>query len=267
MFPVPAEQDRFFDARAVHVAQELVDVGPTLERALAGRVHASGPPRLAVRRTPAARVGGDLRRVQVDVAIGDAHSIAENSGNAEADARKRNVIVSATGRRFQLARFRYAHEHCHQTFVSDHLRPYPVGFRDVRGQPSSPAAAKPAAQNRMFVAPSSTKVALGKVALSVSPLGKQGGYYVGTYRLKVTPYFFKNEMGTLTLGNGDDLFGKLAAGMTVPFTGKATSGKDGMVKKVNGSATPSGSGQGAVSFTVVTENGPMTFNTSYKLGQ
>ena len=78
---------------------------------------------------------------------------------------------------------------------------------------------------------------------------------------------FKNETGTLSLGNGEDLFGKLAAGSTVPFTGKAVSGKDGMVKTVNGSATPSGNGQGAVSFTVVTENGPMTFNTSYTLGQ
>ncbi len=138
----------------------------------------------------------------------------------------------------------------------------------AHGQPSLPPAAKPAtAQSRMFVTPSSTKVSLGKVALSVSPLGKQGAYYVGTYRLRVTPYFFKNETGTLTLGNGEDLFGKLAAGTTVPFTGKATSGKDGMVKAVNGSATPSGKGQGAVSFTVVTENGPMTFNTSYKIGQ
>ena len=131
-----------------------------------------------------------------------------------------------------------------------------------------PFAGKSAAtQSRMFVTPSTTKVALGKVALSVSPLGKQGEYYVGTYRLKVTPYFFKNEMGTLTLGNGDDLFGKLTAGTRVPFTGKAVSGKDGVVKTVNGSATPAGNGQGAVSFTVVTENGPMTFNTSYKLGQ
>ncbi len=139
---------------------------------------------------------------------------------------------------------------------------------NARSQPSSSPAAKPAAaQSRMFVAPSSTKVSLGKVALSVTPLGKQGGYYVGTYRLKVTPYFFKNETGTLSLGNGEDLFGKLAAGTTVPFTGKATSGKDGMVKTVNGSATPSGNGQGAVSFTVVTENGPMTFNTSYQLKQ
>ncbi len=138
----------------------------------------------------------------------------------------------------------------------------------ARSQPSpAPTAKSAAAQSRMFVAPSSTKVSLGKVALSVSPLGKQGGYYVGTYRLKVTPYFFKNETGTLTLGNGEDLFGKLVAGTTVPFTGKATSGKDGMVKTVNGSVTPSGSSQGAVSFTVVTENGPMTFNTSYKLGQ
>lgn len=120
---------------------------------------------------------------------------------------------------------------------------------------------------RMFVDPSSTTVALGKVGLTVSPLSRKEKFYVGNYQIKVTPYFFKSEKGVLVLGNGEDLLGKLAAGTAVTFTGKATSSKDGKVKVVNGKATPTANDRGAVSFSVITENGPMAFITSYRLGQ
>ena len=118
----------------------------------------------------------------------------------------------------------------------------------------------------MFVNASSTTVALGKAGLTVSPLSRKEKLYVGNYQLKVTPYFFKSEKGQLVLGSGEDLFGKLAAGTAVTFTGKATSLKDGKVKVVNGKATPTTNERGAVSFSVITENGPMAFNTTYRLG-
>ena len=137
----------------------------------------------------------------------------------------------------------------------------------ARAQTEPAAAGKQKGQNsRMFVAPSSTTVALGKVGLSVSPLARKEKYYVGDYQIKVTPYFFKSEKGVLVLGNGEDLLGRLAAGSAVTFTGKATSSKDGKVKVVNGRATPTDDNQGAVSFSVITDNGPMAFDTSYRLG-
>ena len=143
-----------------------------------------------------------------------------------------------------------------------------LAVRHVRSQTPPTATSQSAAtQREMFVAPSSASVDLGRAALTVSPLAQKGKYYVGTYQIKVTPYAFKNETGTLVLGNGENLFGKLAAGTSLPFSGKATSGKDGQVKVVNGTATPAGNDHGAVNFTVVTENGPLTFKTSYRLGQ
>ena len=52
-------------------------------------------------------------------------------------------------------------------------------------------------KRRMFVDPSSTTVSHNKVRLIVAPLTHQGKFYVGSYQLKVFPYFFKSETGTL----------------------------------------------------------------------
>ncbi len=141
----------------------------------------------------------------------------------------------------------------------------PPGGR-AQGVPGSSGTAGAETTRRMFVEPSSTTVALGKAGLTVSPLSRKEKFYVGNYQIKVTPYFFKNEKGVLLLGNGEDLLAKLAAGTAVAFSGKATNSKDGEVKAVSGKATPSASDRGAVSFTVLTNNGPVAFQTTYRLG-
>ncbi len=96
---------------------------------------------------------------------------------------------------------------------------------------------------KLSIDPSSTSVALGKASLIVSPLTHRDGNYVGDYKLKVRPYFFKSEKGTLLLAASDDSVRKLQAGTAVDFTGKAVTRKDGK--------------------THITENGKMIFNTSY----
>ena len=61
----------------------------------------------------------------------------------------------------------------------------------------------------------------------VSPLTHRGGNYVGDYHLKVRPYFFKSEKGTLLLAASVDSLRKLQAGKAIDFTGKAVTRKDG----------------------------------------
>ncbi len=61
----------------------------------------------------------------------------------------------------------------------------------------------------------------------VSPLTHRGGNYVGDYQLKVRPYFFKSEKGSLLLAASDDAVRKLQAGAAINFTGKAVTHKDG----------------------------------------
>ena len=116
---------------------------------------------------------------------------------------------------------------------------------------------------KLSIDPSSTSVALGKASLIVSPLTHRDGNYVGDYKLKVRSYFFKSEKGTLLLAASDDSVRKLQAGTAIDFTGKAVTRKDGKTHVVLGKATPSSGDRGSVTFSIITENGKMVFNTSY----
>lgn len=118
----------------------------------------------------------------------------------------------------------------------------------------------------MFIDPSSSSVALGKAKLTVSPFVQQRAVYTGDYQLKVTPYFFKRQKGGLVLASSGDLVAQLAQENAVEFTGKATNLADGTSKVVRGKATPSTPDQGAVTFSILTDNGEMVFNTFYHLG-
>ncbi|HEX4083973.1 MAG TPA: hypothetical protein VHY22_03600 [Chthoniobacteraceae bacterium] len=118
---------------------------------------------------------------------------------------------------------------------------------------------------KMLVEPSASAVMLGKAALTVSPLSYKDGVYIGTYQIKVTPYFFKSQKGPLVLQTPGDLALKLSQGISVAFTGKATNDADNTIKIVKGKATPSNGERGAVTFSIVTDNGEMVFNTTYHL--
>lgn len=118
---------------------------------------------------------------------------------------------------------------------------------------------------KMIVAPSATKVYLANANLIVSTLQHEEQAYQGSYQLKVTPFGFKSEKGTLFLNATDETVRKMSIGESVEFTGKATNDKDGLVKVVKGKTTPKDNEHGAVSFSVQTENGLMVFNTSYEL--
>ena len=128
---------------------------------------------------------------------------------------------------------------------------------------NSTAETTDAVTRKLFIDPSSASIALGKASLIVSPLTRRGGNYVGDYQLKVRPYFFKSEKGTLVLAASDDSVRKLQAGTAIDFTGKAVTRKDGKIHVVLGKATPSSGDRGSVTFSIITENGKMVFNTSY----
>jgi hypothetical protein len=131
---------------------------------------------------------------------------------------------------------------------------------------NSTAKTSDAVTRKLFIDSSSTSVALGKASLIVSPLTHRGGNYVGTYQLKVRPYYFKSEKGTLLLAASDDSVRKLQAGTAINFTGKAVTRKDGKTHVVLGKATPSSGDWGSVTFSIITDNGKMVFNTSYHFG-
>jgi hypothetical protein len=130
-------------------------------------------------------------------------------------------------------------------------------------EPSPPQAVPAMATRRLFVDPSSSRVKLGKANLTLTPLTPKGDMYVGDYRLRVVPYFFKNEEGSLVLTAPQESYQRLAQGSAVEFNGVATSKKDGKRKIVTGKIIPLTSDRGRVTFSVATENGKMVFNTLY----
>jgi len=130
---------------------------------------------------------------------------------------------------------------------------------------NSAAERSDAVTRKLFIDPSSTSVALrGKASLTVSPLTHRAGNYVGDYQLKVRPYFFKSEKGSLLLAAPDDSVRKLQTGKAIDFTGKAVTRKDGRIHVVLGRAIPSSADRGSVTFSIITDDdGKLVFNTSY----
>ena len=129
--------------------------------------------------------------------------------------------------------------------------------------PDSTAGTSSADTRKLVIGPSSASVALWKASLIVSPLTHRDGNYVGDYQLKVKPYFFKNEKGSLLLAASDDAVRKLQAGTAINFTGQAVTHKDGRTHIVLGRATPSSRDRGRVTFSIVTDDARIVFNTSY----
>ena len=129
---------------------------------------------------------------------------------------------------------------------------------------NSPPETSRAVTRKLFIDPSSTSVALrGKASLIVSPLTHREGNYVGEYQLRVRPYFFKSEKGSLLLAASDEAVRKLQAGTAIYFTGKAVTYKDGRTHIVLGTATPSSADRGRVTFSIITDDVKMVFSTSY----
>jgi hypothetical protein len=134
-------------------------------------------------------------------------------------------------------------------------------------RPNATVGTSSASTRKLLIDPSSTSVALrGKASLIVSPLTHRDGNYVGDYQLKVRPYFFKSEKGSLLLAASDDAVRKLEAGTAINFTGEAVTHKDGRTHIVLGRATPSSGDRGSVTFSIITDDAKIVFNTSYHFG-
>jgi hypothetical protein len=128
-------------------------------------------------------------------------------------------------------------------------------------RPHSTAGTSNAGTRKLFIDPSSTSVALrGKASLVVSPLTHRDGNYVGE------AVFFKSEKGSLLLAASDDAVRKLRAGTAINFAGKAVTHKDGRTHIVLGRATPSSGDCGGVTFSIITDDAKIVFNTSYHFG-
>ena len=132
------------------------------------------------------------------------------------------------------------------------------------GKSSSTGAISDPVTRKLFIEPSSTPLRLRKATLTVGPLKPRDGNFVGDYQLKVRPYFFKSETGSLILSVSEDSVRRLQSGRAIDFTGKALTREDGTTHVVLGRATPLSGDRGTVTFSIVTEkNAKIIFKTSY----
>ena len=119
----------------------------------------------------------------------------------------------------------------------------------------------------LVIAPSSSKLAGGTAKLAAGPLNRDGSLYVGDYRIKVFPYFFKNESGRLFIKVSEVALQRMTHGLTAKFVGHARTNVSGLTRGVTAKAMPSANDHGALTFTVATDHGPLVFNTSYRIAQ
>lgn len=120
--------------------------------------------------------------------------------------------------------------------------------------------------SKMVLEPSAASLAGGKARLTTSALRRQAGRYIGNYQLKVFPYAFKNETGTLSIGVTDESLRKLAGGLPVSFTGTAVTTGSGKTRPVSVLATPlAGARKGKLTISIATENGALVFAPAYTL--
>ncbi len=133
------------------------------------------------------------------------------------------------------------------------------------GADFAPGLAAGMGDSNLSVATSSSSLAGGTAKLIVGTLRLEGDKYVGDYRLKVFPYFFKSEKGRLFIRVSEPALRPIRRGRATTFTGRASAEGNALTRKIAGKATPSGKGGGDLIFTVTTENVPLVFNTSYRL--
>jgi hypothetical protein len=112
---------------------------------------------------------------------------------------------------------------------------------------------------------SSMKIGGGKATLIIGALRRTNDIFGGEFQMKVVPYFFKNDQGTLAITITDEMIAKGSKGMTVDITGTATTkGKNDVVRDINAVATPVDGEHGALKLWFTIDDRKMVFETKYR---
>jgi hypothetical protein len=133
------------------------------------------------------------------------------------------------------------------------------------GNNAARTSGNPAPTDRILVIdPSSMPIAGGKATLIIGALQRMKGVYAGDYKIKVFPYFSKNEKGTLAIVVSDESLAKLNQGKVAAIIGTATTnGKGGHSRHIDATATPININRGALKLWFMAGNRKMIFAPTY----
>jgi|GEM_PF-3168389 len=132
-----------------------------------------------------------------------------------------------------------------------------------------PASSNAAADYRiLLIDPSSMPVAAGKATLIIGALQRTNGVYTGYYKLKVIPYFLKNETGRLAILVSDASLAAANQGKVVAITGTATTnGKGGRSRSIAARATPTDRNHGTLQLWFTAGDRKMMFEPAYHFAE
>ena len=120
------------------------------------------------------------------------------------------------------------------------------------------------ADRLLMIDPSSMPVGGGKATLIIGELQRVNGVYTGDYKIKVFPYFLKNETGRLAIVVSDESLAVMNRGVAVAIIGTATtSGKAGKSRHIDAKATPVDINGGRLKLWFMSGNRKMTFEPAY----
>jgi len=131
-----------------------------------------------------------------------------------------------------------------------------------------PAAPVVATDQTLLIDPCSAPVAAGKATLIIGELHRTNGVYRGNYKLKVFPYFYKNDSGRLAIMVSDENLAEVNQGKTVAVIGTATtSASSGRTRHIEATAKPAGTNSGTLTLWFTAGERKMTFTSTYHLAE
>ena len=137
---------------------------------------------------------------------------------------------------------------------------------DASTENAGAATGRLSSASQFVVAPCSTPITGGKASLVIGGLQGNAETYLGNYDLKVVPYFFMNEKGSLVMNIPNETVHKLDQGTPGIATGQAITKATGKTRKVTATLTPTTKDGGSVTFAFTGENTKLTFKSTYKRG-
>jgi hypothetical protein len=116
----------------------------------------------------------------------------------------------------------------------------------------------------LMIDASSMPIGAGRATLIIGALRRVDGVYAGDYKIKVFPYFLKNEKGRLAINVSDASLAEVNAGKVAAITGTATtSGKGGKSRHIDATATPADLNRGKLKLWFMAGDRKMTFEPAY----
>lgn len=116
----------------------------------------------------------------------------------------------------------------------------------------------------LIIDPSFMPIAAGKATLTIGVLQRVNGIYTGDYKVRVTPFFLKNEHGRLAIVVSDESLARVNRGEVATIVGTSTtSGKDRISRHIDAIATPTDIDHGKLKLWFMAGDRKMTFEPAY----